>query len=222
MKNLIRTKFRALALFGVAGLLLSPAASFGQLFHVEINTAALGLPANSTSAPFALDFQLNSGNTLNNNTAVISNFTFGGGGAPFGAANVFGGASGSLPGTITLTDTLAFNEFFQSFTFGSILGFDLFLSQNVDAGPTPDGFSIGLLDNLLFNISTAGFANQLLTVDLLGATPAIQTFAGTGAYAGVTLAITAVPEPSTYAIAGAIVLMGIVFGRRCRAKAASV
>ncbi|HEX2851597.1 MAG TPA: NF038129 family PEP-CTERM protein [Opitutaceae bacterium] len=223
MKSSIRSHFLAVAFTGLAGFLLSSSATFGQLFRVNIATTPLTLPANSASAPFSLDFQLNSGSTLNNNTALLSNFTFSGGGAPFGVANTFGGAGGSLPGAITLSDTLAFNEFFQSFTPGSILSFDLHLSQNVDAGPTPDGFSVSLLDGSLFNLPTTGFADQLLTINILGANPSIQTFAGTGSYAGVSLSIVAIPEPSTYGlIAASVLLVGIVVRRRRVAKISTV
>ena len=182
----------------LAGTVLCVAASHAALFHVNINTSVL---QGSANVPFSLDFQLNSGNTLDNNSAVISNFSFGGGGVPFGAASTFGGASGSLAGSVTLHDRDAFNEFFQSFTAGSTLGFDLSLTQNLDAGPTPDAFSIAILDNKLFNIPTNGFADTLLHVDIDSANPLritqLNLSSGTGVFAGVT--ISAVPEPGTLA-----------------------
>jgi hypothetical protein len=209
MKITLRSRFVTAALLGLAGFLVPQTSIFAQNFHVDIVTTAL------TAGPFSIDFQLNGGATPNN-SAVISNFTFGGGGGPFGTANHINGASGSLPGVITLSDS-GFNEFYQSFVPGSILGFDVLLSQNVDAGPAQDSFSFALLDNLEFNIPTTGSASQLLAVDLPGNISSIQIFTGTGDYAGVTLTVTAIPEPSTYAaIVGAIVLAGVVIHRRRR------
>lgn len=187
---------QTLALF--AGTVLCVAASHAAFFHVAIDTSVL---QGSASAPFSLDFQLNSGNTLGNNTAVIGNFTFGGGGVPFGSVNAFGAAVGSLSGSITLSDSSPFNEFFQSFTAGSVLGFDLSLTQNVDAGPTPDAFTVSILDNNRLNIPTNGFADTLLHVDIDSTNPLriiqLNLSSGTGDFAGVT--VSAVPEPGTLA-----------------------
>jgi hypothetical protein len=166
-------------------------------FHIDINTVPLiGNPA----GPFSLDFQLTDGSGANdgNNSVTLSNFTFGGGGAPFGAANALGGVSGVLPGTITLTDTAFFNELYQSFTAGSTVGFDVAMSSNVDAGPTPDLFSVAILDNNLANIPTSGIGDALVLVNLDKSNPGIadvETFGGTGEYQGVTTHAS-VPEPS--------------------------
>jgi len=205
-------------MLAIAGLLLSTATGHATAYHVTIDTSALSLPANSVNGPFSLDFQLNSGSTLNNNSAVISNFTFGGGGAPFGLVNLFGGASGSLASSVTLTDTAAFNEFFQSFSTGGIIGFDLLLSQNVDAGPTPDAFSVAILDNNLFNIPTnsADLADTLLHADINTSNALsieqLHISSGTGSYAGVT--VSAPDTGSTIVLFGLSMLGLTVFGRK--------
>jgi len=199
MKNLASPRLLTTSLLAATGLLLGCATSRAALYHITIDISALGLPPTSSLGPFALDFQLNSGNTLNNNTAVVSNFTFGGGGAPFGAANTFGGASGDLAGgTLTLNDTTPFNEFYQTFTTGVSVGFDLSLTQNVDAGLTPDAFSVSILDGTTANIPTTAGDNTLLHADIntTGALSIDQLnlASGTGTYSGVS--IQAVPEPS--------------------------
>ena len=193
-------------LAALCGLLLAGASHAGT-YHVVINTSALQ-GAVAANGPYALDFQLNSGDTLGNNAAVISNFTFGGG-APVGNATTFGGAAGSLAGPVTLSDSSAFNEFFQGFTADGSIAFDLSLSQSVDAGPTPDSFSVAILDGTLANITTNGLGDSLLQADIsvtMALTVAqLHLAAGTGAYAGVT--VSAVPEPGS----DAMLLGGLAF-----------
>lgn len=208
--------FLASVVLGLASLSFAASSARAQTFHIDITTAPLTAPANAANGPFLLDLQLNSGSTLNNNTAVINHFTFGGGGAPFGAANVFGGASGSLATSVTLSDTLAFNEFFQSFTAGSLLSFDVTLTRNLDAGGTPDIFSVALLDSSLFNLPTTGFADQLLSVNLPAATTGFQTFTATGSYGGIRVSVIPVPEPATYGLAGGAMVLAIALVRRAR------
>ncbi len=194
-----------------SGLALSATTSHAALYHVSINTAAL---VGNASGPFSLDFQLNSGDTLSNNTAVISSFTYGGGGAAFGAPSAFGGATGDLTlNSISLSDSSAFNEFYQSFTAGSTLDFDLNLSQNVDAGPTPDGFSFSILDSSLASIPTTGVGDTLLTMDINSAgLPAIADGSGTGAFSGIS--VTAVPEPSAALLGVLACGLGVLRRRR--------
>jgi len=192
------------------GLLLSAGAAHAALYHVSVDTSALTLPANTGNGPFSIDFQLNSGATTGNNTAVISSFVFNGGGATFGPANLVGGASGSLPGAITLTDTDAFNEFYQEFTPGASFEFDLSLTENVDAGGIPDSFSFSILDGSLFSIPTTGFGDSLFQVDLNPGSTSPNISVGIGSYVGVV----AVPEPSSALLGLAAVGFGVLRRRR--------
>lgn len=192
------------------GLLLSIDSANAALYHVTVDTSALNLPANSGNGPFSIDLQLNSGATTGNNTAVISSFVFNGGGATFGPANLLGGASGSLPGAITLTDTGAFNEFYQEFTPGTSFEFDLSLTENVDAGGIPDSFSFSILDGSLFSIPTTGFGDSLFQVDLNPGSQAPNISAATGSYVGVV----AVPEPSSALLGLAALGLGALRRRR--------
>jgi hypothetical protein len=136
------------------------------MFDVKLNTSGL---KDHPAGPFSIDFQLNdgSGNFAGVNTATISNFTFGSGGGPTGAPNLFGGAMGNLSSSVTLTDNGAFvNEFFQEFVPGNLLSFTVSLTTNVDPGLTPDGFSFSILDSLLSPLPTTNFADAFLFVNI--------------------------------------------------------
>jgi hypothetical protein len=214
MKNILK-KSCALA----TALVLTTAAGHASLFHVNINTGALNLAPANANAPFSLDFQFNDGGTLGNNTATISNFTFGTGGAT-GSAITLGGALGNIGSTVTFDNSTSFQELYQTFTPGSVLGFDVFLSQNVD-GPTPDAFAVSILDQNLFNIPTTAAGDVLLHADITSTGPisisSIELGAGTGDYAGVE--VTSVPEPTTAGVGFCLMMVGAALRRR-RAVAA--
>jgi hypothetical protein len=215
--------FRAtLAAFaGVVALFASSLAHAQSFFDVRLNTSALiGHPA----GPFYLDFQLNDGTGLGNgnNTATLSQFNFGGG-SLLGAATSFGGATGSLASSVTLTDTSFFNEFFQGFTPGSSLSFRLSLTNNVNP-PTPDLFAFSILDADLFNIRTfsPGNSDALVLVNITGPNLVANAYAGNGApdqtgATSIALAapsVTPVPEPSAYGLMGAALVGATAWRRR--------
>jgi len=213
MKHIASKSFHTTSLLASAGLLLATAASQAAVYHISIDTTALSLPANLGSAPYAVDLQLNAGDTLNNNTAVVSNFAFGGGAGAIGAASGFGGVSGSIASGITLTDSSQFNEFYQAFGPGSTLSFDLSLTQVVGAGLTPESFSIAILDGTLANIPTTGLGDTLLQTNIdttNGLT--LNQGSGTGNFAG--LNVTAVPEPTATVFALLACGAGVLRRRR--------
>jgi len=193
--------FSKRALVLAVGLLTVSATSYASNFHIDIDTSALA--ANAANGPFSLDFQLNSGDTLGNNTAVISNFTYVGGGPSLGGGSTFGGvaAGSSIGSTLTITDSSAFNEYYQSFAAGSRIGFDVSLTQNVDTGPTPDAFTISILDGAAFNITPNGPGDTLVFANLATAGPLtvaqLNLASGIGSYAGIAASV---PEPQSYAM----------------------
>jgi PEP-CTERM motif len=200
-----------LGLFASIGSLLNPTLGHAQAFyHVNVTTASL---IGNASGPFSLDFQLNdgSGSGDGNNTATLNNFTFGGGSA-LGSASLIGGATGNLTSGITLSESAAFNEFYQGFTPGTTLGFDVALSANLDAGLTPDLFGFAILDSNLANIPTTGFADSLLLITINGVTPTVQT----GSSLNPTGVVATVPEPSTLALA----VLGLAYKILGKRKAA--
>lgn len=182
-----------LGVIAAAFALICGTAAQGATFHVSIDTSALLSSPASASGPFYLDFQLNGGSTLSN-TATISNFSFGGGSLSAGTDVAIGQTSGTLASTITLITgpSNPFNEFYQGFTAGSTLNFDVTHTTNVNV-PVSDLFLFSILDSTLANISTNGFANSLVTLDINSVVPVAQAFNGTGDFSGVTAAV---PEPS--------------------------
>jgi len=196
MKFKFRNQFRSASLLlsrAVLGmLLLCCSAHAASTFHISVNTTPL---IGNSSGPFSIDFQLNNGTAagLGNNTATISNFNYFGGSA-VGSASLFGGAQGDLASGVLLNNSSAFQEFFQEFTLGTRLAFDVSLTSNVD-GVTPDAFVFTLLDSNLFNITTTGLGDSLVLVNLDSSLLTVQSFNGTGAYGAVT---TSVPEPPPY------------------------
>ena len=184
-------------------------------FNVSLDTSALvGHP----SGPFYLDFQLIDGSGIGNgnNTALVSDFQFGGGGAD-GSATTIGGASGDLTSGITLVDTEFWNELYQAFTPGSWLSFAVTLSANAESGFAPDMFSFSILDSSLWNIPTQAYdwSDSLLQITLDGPNTFAETFGGDGDYDGIgapTATAAAVPEGSTYGI-GLISLIVLIAAR---------
>ena len=194
MKKNICIKSITGSLLAVAALLLTSAASHAALFNVSINTAALNLPPANANAPFSLYFQYADGGLLGNNTATISNFTYGGGAAT-GSAITLGGALGDIGSTVTFNNNSFIQELWQTFTVGTRIDFNVSLTENSD-GLTPDSFSVGILDTTLANITTNGIGDSLFQANVtpgLTITPA-NFSSGTGDFAGV---VAAVPEPAT-------------------------
>lgn len=204
------------ALSVVAALALASLAQAQLQFQVQLNTSSL--VANPTG-PFSLDFQLNDGSVWGdaNNWATLSNFQFGGGSA-WGSATAIGGAMGNLGSTVTLNDSNAYNELYQSFTPGSWLSFTVSLTNWADAGPTPDKFSFAILDSSLMNLPTKSLGSDtFLEVNLTGANPTLLTY---GSVDGLIAAptVTPVPEASTYGI-WAAALLGVLAFRQRRKRA---
>jgi len=220
---------RLIATLGLT-LLCAPLPSFATMLAVSLDTSQLvGNPA----APFYIEFQLNDGSGTNdgNNTAAVTSFDFGGG-APGDPSTIVtnGGAGGCLNCGVTITDNSFFNQFYQQFTPGTTLTFEVNLTENVDSGPQPDEFTFAILDCSQTEIPTTSPANALLTVDI-SAPAKIQTFSGTtnaslacNGQPGIPLpapATAVLPEPGTLpvGIVGlAFVSIGLRLTRRRRAS----
>lgn len=207
----------SLKLVSIAAVLAAAASVRADItYHVNVNTAGL---IGSPSAPLYLDFQLFDGTGLGNGstTVSVSNFNFGGGSS---AADNFGtgGVSGSLDSGLTLTDLSFYNEYFQGFTPGSTLQFDVQIDSTAQGGLTPDEFAFAILDNNLFNLPTNSLgADTFLQADIDGPSINLTTASSVDGLVPAPMA-TPVPEASTYGLLGAA-LLGLAALKRRRAAA---
>jgi hypothetical protein len=129
---------------------------------VSINTSAW----TGTSSTFlAFDF-IDGDGTSGNNTITTSNVTTDGN---FGAATTDGDVTGTLPDSVTLTDS-GFTSLLQDFTLGTFLDFRLTFSTAFTGG-LPDSFALFLLDDTMWPLlmTTDPFgADALLAFDITG------------------------------------------------------
>ena len=222
----MRTKALLVSWMSLCCLVTMPAEA-DTIFLVSLDTSTLiGHPA----GPFALNFQLNDGSGLGdaNSTAILSDFMFHGG-TSTGVAATLGGATGDLGSSMTLTDSSFLNVFSQSFVPASLLTFRLSLTTNADAGPTPDQFSMAILDSTGFEIPTSGLytvgSDAMLTIDIASSGLQIQTFGGdlsrTPFGGGEAINIPApqiVPEPSSLALLSTGILVAVGRGLRLKSR----
>lgn len=194
-------------------------------YHVQVDTSHLN-PASTYYTEFTLSdgHVVNPGSPDSNNSVTLSNFTFGGGASGAVLPPLVGNASGSTASSVLLADGDAGGtaDQTQAFTPGSILGFDVSMTTNADAGPTPDIFTFYLLDsslNPLPSNASGQTPNALLRADIIG--PSI-TLANVNTYNSTALpsspAVTpaATPEPGALAFFVGVSLCGSLTALRRR------
>lgn len=190
-------------LIGLFALTAQTSRADAITFIVSLDTSPL---VGNVAGPFSLNFQFNDGSGTGdgNNTTILSNFQFGAGGSGLGIPILIGGASGDLATMVTLTDGSFFNSFTQQFVPGNLLTFQLSLTTNVDAGATPDQFSMAILLGSGFELPTLGPADALLTVDI--ASPLrVQVFRSDPGRTTINLGppqAVLIPEPATLLLFG--------------------
>jgi hypothetical protein len=197
-------------------------------YYVVLNTASLGSDANG---PFSLDFQLATGSGNVTNSVTLSNFTFLGG-SPAGSPNYTDGSeSGSVPGTLTLTNADANNEFAEQFASGvTKIQFEVSETENTEevtsGTPTDDQFNLYIDDaNNSTNDDIATGAtdggDELLESPLFenATLSSVKTYNSITPDSGVTVT-TVVPEPASTSLM--VVALGAfgLFARRFRRRAA--
>jgi hypothetical protein len=186
-------------------------------YNVSVNTSSL------LGSDGYLDVQFNPGGIgAASATASVTGFTADGTLQPAAPLNgTIGDVTGSLPGALGLTNSTAFNDYFEGMHFGNTITFALTLSGPGVNGVAPDGssFAFSLFD------SSGGTAllttdpnGSVLTVNVNGdATVSALTFPQSPndptPVATATL-VSSVPEPSSLALMTCLVPAGLAVWRR--------
>jgi len=165
-------------------------------YNLTVNTSSIAGTAGS------LDFNFNPG-PLVSQAASLQILSFSSDGTLSGSPSLIGDVSGALPGTVTFDNGTGFNDYFQGFTYGSTLSFEVSLFG--PALSSPDGVSTsgstfafsmfsdpaGTIPTLTTN-TTNGFA---VTVDVnLDGTTTLTNYTGAGP--------SVVPEPGSWMLLG--------------------
>lgn len=192
--------FAATFLFLFSG---SIASADANEYQVNINTSSISGTAGS------LDFQFNPGSFVSQSASLqILDFTTDGTLVP--SAMPTGDVTGILPNTLAFDNGTTFNDYFEAFTFGNFLHFDVSLFG--PALSSPDGTAT--------SGSTFGFS---MFSDAAGTLPALTTdpagFAftvGVGLDGSTTATNNVVPEPSMMLLTTVAVLLGALKLHRAR------
>ena len=134
--------------------LASRAHAASVTYSVAVNTASL---AGTTGS---LDFNFEPG-PFGSRPATLQIRRFGGDGSPSGSATLTGDAGGLLPSDLQFDNGTGYNDYFQAFTFGSFLSFDIMLSG-------------AALDSAIGNNSGSTFAFSIFS-DTDGTMPALTS-----------------------------------------------
>jgi hypothetical protein len=142
-------------LLAAAAVLFQPApARASAIYNVTVDTSAI------RGAAGFLDFQFAPGADSQQAFAQIGGFSPGA--ALSGVEQVSGGVSGALPGSLTLDNSTAFNDYFQGFAFTDVIQFELLLGGSAIDAPNGAATSGSTFAFALFD-STG--TNPLLTND---------------------------------------------------------
>lgn|ERR1700722_19568606 len=186
-------------------------------YDVTVNTSSIS----GTTGSF--DFNFNPG-TLVTQAASLQILDFSSNGTLAGGPELTGDVSGALPGTLTFDNGSGFNDYFEGFTFGSTLSFEVSLYGPALSSPNGTATSGSTFAFSMFSDAAGttptltsdtadGFA-YTVNVNLNGTTTVTDYSSETGVVAA-TGPVGVVPEPSNIVlILAAIVCCGAMRRRR--------
>ena len=164
-----------------------------------------------------------------NNTAALSNFTFGGGSALGRPSVVWRSHWFAQKPALQITDSSALGFFAEQFAPGLQLNFSLDLTLNDESGGTPDRFTFFILDSSAVPLPTlAPFGDYFFGADIYSTGPLFDAYGSdtsrslsVGGPASVPVptitSVSSVPEPSTiYLLGGALLAMAVIRNRKPR------
>jgi hypothetical protein len=206
-----------------AGLAALASVASPITYHVSVNTSAI----NGTMG--FLDFDLAPGNNSQSASVTIGNFS--GTGSLSGAPQVNGAVSGTLPGSLLIGNSTQFNDYFQGFTFGASIMFQLAFSGPALSSPNGTStsgstFAFGMFDATGNNplLTTDPNGNTFIVAVNLDGTTCVTTFPpATGGIPVATVAAgtSTAPEPSTLlltvlALTGTLILKSWQHSRKLK------
>ena len=195
----------------LVALCLGPARTEAATIQVTIDTSALsGMSA-------SLSWDVTDGDPGASTTAIITGFATNGS-FDAGQATSIGGASGSLPGPVTITDTDFFNSLLQPVTLGTSVSFTLDMTTAASGQGVPDTLAFFLLteDGLASLVATDLLGDALLALEADGTPGGLLTTAGE-TEPSVPLSATrptAIPAPAVLLLLAAALLPTLLVGRR--------
>jgi hypothetical protein len=127
------------------------------LYIVTVDTSTIQGTAGS------LDIEFNPGNLGTAQDASLGVLVFASDGTLAGSPQTMGDVTGALPGTLTFDNQMAFNDYFEGFTYGTTLTFDVSLSG--PAIDSPDGLSTSGSQFVFSMFSDAAGTVPALTTD---------------------------------------------------------